>query len=143
MARVTYITTNTSVIFTATIRKKSYSIETTLEEGLLYIKDNTQDSLLSRIQWENNIGNIQGKVNDSIAYDKSYKMKYNRNTAEKVANDAGYSNLHFKAQSYSNGASFYFETTDGREIRVSDHSVTSKQRIQSGTIFLSFTLNKL
>jgi hypothetical protein len=143
MTQVTYITTKTSVIFTATIRKKSYSIETTLEEGLLYINDNTLNSLVSRIQWENNVGNIQGKVNNSIDSNKSFKMKYNRNTAEKVANEAGYNNLQFKAQSYSNGASFYFGTTDGREIRVSDHSVTSTQRIQSGTIFLSFTLNKL
>ena len=33
----------------------------------------------------------------------------------------------FKSASYANGASFYFESEDGKEIRVSDHPLTCKR----------------
>lgn len=53
--------------------------------------------------------------------------KYTRDMAEARLLELGYKNFHFKSVSYSNGASFYFESEDGKEIRVSDHPLTGKR----------------
>lgn len=47
--------------------------------------------------------------------------------AEKRLKEEGYSNFHFKSVSRSNGVSFYFETENGQEIRVSDHPLAGKR----------------
>lgn len=52
---------------------------------------------------------------------------YTREIAEQRLISLGYKNFHFKGCSFSNGASFYFESEDGKEIRVSDHPLTGKR----------------
>lgn len=47
--------------------------------------------------------------------------------AEERLLSLGYKNFSFKNSSFSNGASFYFEGEDGKEIRVSDHPLTGKR----------------
>jgi hypothetical protein len=54
-------------------------------------------------------------------------MSYTREFAEQRLISLGYKNFHFKGCSFSNGASFYFESEDGREIRVSDHPLTGRR----------------
>jgi len=52
---------------------------------------------------------------------------YTREIAEQRLISLGYKGFQFKGCSFSNGASFYFESEDGREIRVSDHPLTGKR----------------
>ena len=42
-------------------------------------------------------------------------------------NELGYSNYTYKSMSRANGASFYFNLEDGKEIRVSDHRLTGNR----------------
>jgi hypothetical protein len=53
--------------------------------------------------------------------------KYTREIAEARLIELGYSNFTFKNSCYTNGASFYFTSSEGKEIRVSDHSLTGKR----------------
>ncbi len=55
---------------------------------------------------------------------------YNREFAENVLIQKGYSNFDFTGCSYSNGASFYFVLEDGRKVRVSDHNLTGKRAFE-------------
>ena len=138
MKQVTYIITNDAVIFTTAIRGKQYSISLSMEDGMMYVNDRAQDGLYSKIVWDNNIGNCQKKLADKVAADNKFKATYNKSKAALIISAAGYKNFDFKGFSYSHGASFYFTLADGREVRVSDHGVTSTRRILSDTIFLSF-----
>lgn len=52
---------------------------------------------------------------------------YTREIAEQRLISLGFSNFTFKSASYANGASFYFESKDGQQIRVSDHRLTGKR----------------
>ncbi len=52
---------------------------------------------------------------------------YTREIAEQRLLSLGFKNFQFKGCSFSNGASFYFENEEGREIRVSDHPLTGKR----------------
>lgn len=52
---------------------------------------------------------------------------YTKEMAEARLVDLGYKNFTFKSVSYTNGASFYFESEDGKELRVSDHPLTGKR----------------
>lgn len=52
--------------------------------------------------------------------------RFTRKDAEKVMLENGYSDFQFKAASFSNGSSFYF-SSNGIEIRVSDHPLTGKR----------------
>ena len=52
---------------------------------------------------------------------------YTKEMAEARLLDLGYKNFIFKSVSYTNGASFYFESEDGKELRVSDHPLTGKR----------------
>lgn len=52
---------------------------------------------------------------------------YTKEMAEARLVDLGYKNFTFKSVSYTNGASFYFESEDGKELRVSDHHLTGKR----------------
>lgn len=52
---------------------------------------------------------------------------YTKEMAEARLVDLGYKNFTFKSVSYTNGASFYFESEDGKELRVSDHRLTGKR----------------
>lgn len=54
---------------------------------------------------------------------------YTKEMAEARLVDLGYKNFTFKSVSYTNGASFYFESKDGEEIRVSDHPLTGKRAL--------------
>lgn len=138
MKQVTYIITNDAVIFRTTIRGKQYSISLSIEEGMMYVNDNVYQCLYNKIVFDNNIGNCQKKLADKIAADNKFKATYNQSKAAAIVSAAGYTNFDFKGFSYSHGASFYFTLADGREVRVSDHGVTSTRRILSETIFLSF-----
>lgn len=55
---------------------------------------------------------------------------HNINTAKKLVDDLGL-DLNFIAYSDTNGVSVYFEDTNGLKYRVSDHSVTSKNRMEN------------
>lgn len=52
---------------------------------------------------------------------------YTRNDAENRLIAKGIKNFTFTGESYSNGASFYFELESGRKIRVSDHRLTGNR----------------
>ena len=52
---------------------------------------------------------------------------YTREFAEQRLISLGFKGFQFKGCSYSNGASFYFESEEGREIRVSDHRLTGRR----------------
>lgn len=52
---------------------------------------------------------------------------YTREIAEQRLISLGYKNFSFKSCSFSNGASFYFTSEGGQEIRVSDHKLTGKR----------------
>lgn len=52
---------------------------------------------------------------------------YTKEMAEARLVELGYKNFTFKSVSYTNGASFYFESEDGKELRVSDHPLTGKR----------------
>lgn len=52
---------------------------------------------------------------------------YTREIAEQRLISLGYKDFTFKSVSYTNGASFYFESEDGTEIRVSDHPLTGRR----------------
>lgn len=54
-------------------------------------------------------------------------LSYTREIAEQRLLSLGYKDFVFRNCSYNNGASFYFEAKDGREIRVSDHPLTNKR----------------
>ncbi len=53
-------------------------------------------------------------------------MNYTVEMAEKRLTSLGYKNFSFTGSSFSNGASFYFTSEDGKKIRVSDHCLTGK-----------------
>lgn len=55
---------------------------------------------------------------------------YSREMAEERLITLGYKNFTFKSVSYTNGASFYFESEDGKELRVSDHPLTGNRAFQ-------------
>jgi len=57
-------------------------------------------------------------------------FKYTKEDAEKRLLDLGYDNFQFKGMSYTNGCSFYFTTSKGEEIRVSDHQLTGKRAFE-------------
>lgn len=57
------------------------------------------------------------------------RTDYTREMAEKVMIENGYVNFHFTGMSYTNGASFYFES-EGKKIRVSDHNLTGKRAFE-------------
>lgn len=57
--------------------------------------------------------------------------KYTREIAEQRLISLGYKNFTFKSASFSNGASFYFESEDGKEIRVSDHILTGNRAFET------------
>lgn len=61
---------------------------------------------------------------------------YTREIAEQKLISLGYKNFHFKSVSYINGASFYFESEDGKELRVSDHILTGKRAFNTVQIDL-------
>lgn len=65
---------------------------------------------------------------------------YTKEMAEARLKDLGYKNFTFKSVSYANGASFYFESEDGKEIRVSDHPLTGKRAF--GTIQIDIVPRK-
>jgi len=52
---------------------------------------------------------------------------YTREMAEAILTKKGFKNVTYKSSSFANGASFYFESEMGREIRVSDHKLTGKR----------------
>jgi hypothetical protein len=52
---------------------------------------------------------------------------YTKEMAEEKMLQAGYSEFQFTGCSYANGASFYFTTSCGKEVRVSDHPLTGKR----------------
>lgn len=52
---------------------------------------------------------------------------YTKEIAEKRLIDLGFVNFSYKGSSFSNGASFYFASAEGKEIRVSDHNLTGKR----------------
>jgi hypothetical protein len=58
-----------------------------------------------------------------------YQPNRNATVEQAIArlNKLGYKNFQFKSSSYSNGASFYFESESGEEIRVSDHILTGNR----------------
>ena len=65
-----------------------------------------------------------------MSFNKNYytpNFNYTLEHAEAILKENGITEYHFKSSSYTNGASFYFEDANGREIRVSDHSLTGKR----------------
>jgi hypothetical protein len=54
-------------------------------------------------------------------------FNYTREYAEARLTSLGYKNFSFTGSSFSNGASFYFQSESGQEIRVSDHPLTGKR----------------
>lgn len=52
---------------------------------------------------------------------------YTRQDAEERLIEKGIKEFAFTGQSYSNGASFYFEMSNGVKIRVSDHPLTGSR----------------
>ena len=52
---------------------------------------------------------------------------YTREDAEGRLFAKGITNFTFTGQSYSNGASFYFELENGKKVRVSDHILTGNR----------------
>lgn len=65
-----------------------------------------------------------------------------REMAEDRMKESGYTSFHFRASSYSNGASFYFTLDDGKEVRVSDHKLTGKRAVRTIQIDL-FPVKKM
>jgi len=65
-----------------------------------------------------------------MSFNKNFytpKFSYTREQAELILKENGITEYHFKSSSFTNGASFYFEDANGREIRVSDHPLTGKR----------------
>jgi hypothetical protein len=58
-------------------------------------------------------------------------FKYTREIAEQRLISLGYKNFSFVSASYTNGASFYFTSEEGKEIRVSDHPLTGKRAFET------------
>lgn len=56
---------------------------------------------------------------------------YTREIAETILINKGFKNFTFKSSSFANGASFYFESEMGREIRVSDHRLTGRRAFET------------
>jgi len=56
---------------------------------------------------------------------------YTREIAEAILVKKGFKNFTFKSSSFSNGASFYFESENGKEIRVSDHCLTGRRAFET------------
>lgn len=52
---------------------------------------------------------------------------YTREMAEQKLREKGFKNFQFSGSSFANGASFYFTSDKGEEIRVSDHKLTGKR----------------
>jgi hypothetical protein len=52
---------------------------------------------------------------------------YTRQDAEERLIEKGIKEFAFTGQSYSNGASFYFEMNNGVKVRVSDHPLTGNR----------------
>lgn len=67
---------------------------------------------------------------DMNAFSKNFYQS-NKTYTVKMATEKlislGYSDFQFKSCSFANGASFYFTSKDGQEIRVSDHPLTGKR----------------
>lgn len=55
---------------------------------------------------------------------------YTRANAEAKMIEKGYSDFTFTGSSHTNGSSFYFELSDGRKVRVSDHDLTGKRAFE-------------
>lgn len=64
------------------------------------------------------------------------KMNYSREMAENRLFSLGYKNFRFKSCSFSHGASFYFESENGEEIRVSDHPLTGRRAFNTIQIYI-------
>jgi len=65
-----------------------------------------------------------------MSFNKNFyqpNTKATREMAEKRMLETGFKSFSFKGSSFSNGASFYFTLTDGREVRVSDHPLTGNR----------------
>lgn len=58
---------------------------------------------------------------------KKFEIQATKEQAEQRLISLCYKNFHFKGMSTTNGASFYFEDENGKEIRVSDHPLTGKR----------------
>lgn len=56
---------------------------------------------------------------------------YTKEMAEARLVELGYKNFTFKSVSYTNGASFYFESEDGKDLRVSDHPLTGNRSFET------------
>lgn len=56
---------------------------------------------------------------------------YTREMAEHKLIEKGFKNFQFKSASYTHGASFYFTSEDGKEIRVSDHPLTGDRALET------------
>lgn len=69
--------------------------------------------------------NNQAKMFNSNFFQSD--RSYTREMAEAILVKKGFKNFTFKSSSFSNGASFYFESETGKEIRVSDHGLTGKR----------------
>lgn len=54
-------------------------------------------------------------------------LNYTKEIAEKRLHDLGFKNFSYKGSSFTNGASFYFTSENGKELRVSDHNLTGKR----------------
>src|SRR5690554_3145772 len=63
-------------------------------------------------------------------------MSYTREDAEQRLKSLGFKNFQFKGLSYSNGASFYFESEEGREITVSDHPLTGRRAFETIQVYI-------
>jgi hypothetical protein len=55
---------------------------------------------------------------------------YTRQDAEERLIEKGIKEFAFTGQSYSNGASFYFEMNNGVKVRVSDHPLTGNRAFE-------------
>jgi len=67
---------------------------------------------------------------DMTAFNSNFYQSNNKYTLEMAIEkltSLGYSDFQFKSCSFTNGASFYFTSKDGEEIRVSDHPLTGKR----------------
>lgn len=92
--------------------------------------------------FEKQEGLPEGNKRYLVKYGDSPEAKtHNIDTAKEILNDVGV-NASFSGYSDTNGVSVYFEDANGKKIRVSNHGVTSKERMNS-EILLSFDTKTL
>lgn len=58
------------------------------------------------------------------------EKRYTAQEAEQKMIEKGYTSFSLTGSSFTNGSSFYFETSTGEKVRVSDHSLTGNRAFE-------------